>query len=163
MPKDIHWPKAKELLIEDIAAGYITDALSANEVRTLRDEYSKCIPENFKRNFYTLKKALKTKASAALKDAEYLACDRQIHPIVTFNHTNLSFRWCGSSAQHHLKQDVAEGRHLQLKPKDLWTTRDSYLDFPLDVFRQHYYQEIYSKLGKSYWQNRQASRNNIHP
>ena len=50
--------------------------------------------------------------------------------------------WEGSDAQKLLKKDMEDGRHETMQPMELWETRDTYLLFPLDVFRDHIYQEI---------------------
>jgi hypothetical protein len=46
-------------------------------------------------------------------------------------------RWDGSEAQQLLKQDVEQGRHLQLKPRELRETREEYKVFGLRVFQKH--------------------------
>jgi DNA repair exonuclease SbcCD nuclease subunit len=55
-------------------------------------------------------------------------------------------RWEGSLAQAQLKKDVEEKYQVGKKPKELWEdngeNRESYRDYPLQVFRDHIYQEI---------------------
>ncbi len=50
--------------------------------------------------------------------------------------------WEGSEAQSWLKKDMKAGKHDTLQPMELWETRDAYQLFPLEVFRDHIYQEI---------------------
>ena len=47
-----------------------------------------------------------------------------------------------SAARPLLEKDVAEGKHKQMKPKELYQTRPEYqMDFTLEEFRKHVYQE----------------------
>jgi predicted RNase H-like nuclease (RuvC/YqgF family) len=38
-----------------------------------------------------------------------------------------------------------------MKPKELWKSRDQYLEFPLDVFRDHIHQEKRKQREAPYW------------
>ena len=49
--------------------------------------------------------------------------------------------WDTHEAKIKLKEDVAQGKHLTTKPKQLWLSRKIYQDFALSVFRGHIYQE----------------------
>ena len=163
MPKDNNWKRAKELLIEDIASGFITEAMLAEEVMELRAEYSVCLPENFKRNFLHLRNNLKNKAETALKDTTLLLSDLNLHTVEQGNRLTVYPRWSGSVAEAELKKDIEDKLHEVFKPKDLWMRRISFQAYPLDIFRKHYFQVIYSKKGKSYWQNRSNNRTTGHP
>jgi hypothetical protein len=50
--------------------------------------------------------------------------------------------WHESTARGLLKQDINEGKHIQLAPLDLYSTRDEYKAFSLKMFRNHIYQEV---------------------
>ena len=52
--------------------------------------------------------------------------------------------WEGSDAQNLLKQDVDNGLHLQLKPKQLRETRSEYKLFGVRKFQKHIDQELTS-------------------
>ena len=43
--------------------------------------------------------------------------------------------WHESTARGLLKQDINEGKHIQLAPLDLYSTRDEYKAFSLKMFR----------------------------
>ena len=47
-----------------------------------------------------------------------------------------------------MKEDLKEGKHLNIDPKDLWELRPEYQVHTLQVFRDHIYQE--QRLGKLY-------------
>ena len=55
-------------------------------------------------------------------------------------------------ASELLKEDAENGITTQMKPADVWASRSEYMDFPLEVFRKHIYQEKYKQLAKPYWQ-----------
>ena len=57
-----------------------------------------------------------------------------------------------------LKKDVAEQKHLVYKPKVLRESFDEYKKFPLDVFRDHIYQEEGKLVKSSYWLSRKKKR-----
>ena len=48
--------------------------------------------------------------------------------------------WHNSRAESLLSEDIKNGYHLQMKPKDLYKTRTEYQVFPLHKFRNHIYQ-----------------------
>ena len=58
--------------------------------------------------------------------------------------------WEGSEAQHWLKKDMEDGKHLQLKPEELHQSRPEYVLLPLKVFRDHIAQP--TRTGKYLYQ-----------
>jgi hypothetical protein len=48
----------------------------------------------------------------------------------------------GSLAQESLNQDMDEGKHMTMKPKELCATRDECLVFDKGVFAKHILQEV---------------------
>lgn len=67
-------------------------------------------------------------------------------------------KWNGSAAQRLLKVDIDDGKHDQLKPKELYATRIEYRVFLLDDFRKRLYEETSSRLQKSYWLAKKAAK-----
>jgi hypothetical protein len=66
-------------------------------------------------------------------------------------------RWCGSTAETLLRQDIQVGKHDTMKPMELHKTREEYEKFPLDVFRGHIYQEVKrNKSKKQYYQSQDS-------
>ena len=53
-----------------------------------------------------------------------------------------TLQWHSHPARKLLEQDVANEFHLHMKPKELWGSRKEYMEFSLDVFRNHKDQEI---------------------
>jgi len=154
MPADPNWKKARDLLVQDIAGGFIPDDMNPSDVQQLRVEYCVCIVENFKKNLQSLRKRMKKKSDTAITDGLFLNADRE-----TFPETGPSLfpypRWPGSAAERLLKQDISDGHVENQKPQTVWLSRPEYQVFPLSIFRKHIYQEGYKRQAKSYWMNRQ--------
>jgi hypothetical protein len=64
--------------------------------------------------------------------------------------------WAGSEAARLLKIDVDNGRHLTMKPRELYALDDrpEYRIWPLKVFRKHIHQEVRSRKTQAYWLHR---------
>ena len=54
--------------------------------------------------------------------------------------------WHESKAKKLLKRDTDEGMHLYINPSMIHATRAEYKIFPLDVVRNHIYQEFDSRF-----------------
>jgi hypothetical protein len=139
------WEVAKEKLIQEIVAGRLPSTLPPSKVQLLDPDYAKVPKQNFANNLRDLRKRLKDHQEWADKDAAALAKDRELHPI------EFGGRWPGSSAERCLKDAIEEGKHLRMKPKDLYNDKDEYKDFTLDQFRKHIDQEVRSLRDSLYW------------
>jgi len=53
-----------------------------------------------------------------------------------------TIQWQKSEASRLLNVDIDADKHQQLKPADLYATREDYQAFTLKVFRYHIYQEV---------------------
>lgn len=99
----------------------------------------------------SLRKALDKLKNKADVDSAGIEHDRRLHPINS-NPPGSSYpRWDGSAAQRLLKEDIEEGEHKQLQPRELRMTREEYQVFPLHVFRKHIHQEVRSRTETPYW------------
>ena len=101
--------------------------------------------DNFTRRLGAEKAQFLKKQRRADLDQKCFDNYRQHHPEKETNHRGEP-RWEGSLAQAQLKKDVEEKYQVGKKPKELWEdngeNRESYRDYPLQVFRDHIYQEI---------------------
>ncbi|EJK43945.1 hypothetical protein THAOC_37563, partial [Thalassiosira oceanica] len=73
--------------------------------------------------------------------------------------------WDTSPAAPLLRQDVKSGKSRELTPKDLRLTRKEYQVYPLDVFRDHIYQERRKQKEndmKVVQRNKLAMKNHLH-
>jgi hypothetical protein len=85
------------------------------------------------------KKANELNARSAF-DVAAIAHDRLIHPVRPTNSRNEP-RWEGSQAQVFLQHDIAARTHWNMKPQELYNSREVYHEFSLTIFREHIYQE----------------------
>ena len=67
-------------------------------------------------------------------------------------------RWQGSEAEGLLKLDIDNGLNQIMRPKALRASRPQYLQFPLDVFRNHIYQETRARMERPYWLARKKEK-----
>ena len=63
-------------------------------------------------------------------------------------------RFDNSDAKKLLAKDVQENKHKEAQPIVFHQSRPEYLQFPLNVFRKHIYQEEYAQKGRSYWMHK---------
>ena len=47
-----------------------------------------------------------------------------------------------------------DGTVKNIKPQQLWKSREEYKEFPLKIFRKHVYQERTKQLAAPYWQHK---------
>ena len=57
----------------------------------------------------------------------------------------------GSEAERLLQLDMDLGKHDRFKPKELYSQREEYQEWPLTVFRNHIHQEIRKRIEGKYW------------
>jgi hypothetical protein len=138
---------AKELLREHLVVGKLPIDMPPNQVWQRfkdRPQFADFCSDEDKKKFSPrlndLKMQLKIKEHRAFCDLLALEHDLLIHPESARNHRGEP-RWEGSEAQRLLKLDVAAGRDKNKTPRDFRTERIEYLQYPLDVFRRHIYQE----------------------
>lgn len=142
--------KAKVHLFTLLVKG-IVDVNGKRDPRKVFDTHCKNHPsfaefsyENFPARLRALRIAIKERRERAEDDELALAHDRLIHPKPTHDVRGYP-QWDGHEAHRLLKEDIDNGLHKQMKPKELWDTRDEYKEFPLDVFRKHIHQEVTSR------------------
>ncbi|KAL3922635.1 MAG: hypothetical protein SGILL_002105 [Bacillariaceae sp.] len=114
----------------------------------------------FVSNLKNLKESIaKDKDATEFDEAAYL------HDLKLFPRSEMSVRgykrWDRSAAQKLLRKDVKLKRYLvpvKLKPQEFQKTRPEYLEFPLEIFRKHIYQEEYAQIGRSYWMAKKEAK-----
>ena len=135
--------EAKRLLRDDIVSGVVPPAMKAKAVYETRPEYKKWAYKNFPKNLKSLREVIATSYARMQTDCEAYGHDRGILktlPGAVSNQPNIP--WHQSPAKLLLKEDVDKGKHIEMDPMDLHSTRAEYLTFPLKVFRNHIYQEV---------------------
>jgi hypothetical protein len=134
----------KKQLIDDLRNGVIP--ITGGDIETIyamRLEFGGDDREQFKRFPYRLRSARKQVEEVfqlAASATASLHHDRQLYPKQEFNNQNMP-RWQGSLAEALLKIDLENGKHLEMKPSELYITQGEYKKFSLHIFRGHIYQE----------------------
>ena len=132
--------KAKEILRDAIIRGLVNKSMTPEEVYESHDEYKKWPKRNFKTNFKNLcTKVSKDKARSCYDAAAYEHDRALLCELRGSNKT--SSQWNLSDAKHLLRQDIEEGKHFNMRPRELYGTCKEYQDFDLKTFRKHIYQE----------------------
>ena len=105
--------------------------------------------KNFPNRLRSARAHVLEKTRRAEADNEALIEDRRLFPGPVGH-------WHGSEAQSLLKVDIDKGKHLVLKPNELYTSREEYQQFSLQCFRGHIYQEINSRKYKGQYNRGKA-------
>jgi hypothetical protein len=140
----VAWEKspAKKLLANDIISGTVPDTMHWGEVFGKRPEYQATARRLFANRLKSLREQINRAKGIAANEETALAHDRSLFPVPTHNYRGEP-RWEGSEAERLLKEDVGNGLHKTMEPRQLYQTRPQYHNnYPLEVFRGHIYQEV---------------------
>lgn len=150
-----HTSEAKKLLENDLISGTIPlhngdGGMEPKDVYLQRpEEFAEFTYEYFRDRLRAIRNQISEKKSLASTDSIALSNDRRIHPKSTHNSWGEP-RWDGSIAEQLLKLDVSEGRHMTMKPQDLYQSRPEYCNnYPLSVLRKHIDQEVRRQKARS--------------
>ena len=153
--KKLTWSKseAKVILYDHLANKIIScEPEETPSPKTIYEQYFKDLPEfqiwgykNFSSRLRSLQKTVKSKQKMHERDEAAFKADRLTYPEPQFdrrmhNGCLIPF-WNTSKAKETLMKDMDNDYHLSMAPKELWESEDSYQQFPLDIFRDHIYQE----------------------
>jgi hypothetical protein len=148
--------KAKQLLAKLLAdeASYIhgneMDVVKIYNSDSLFKQYK---IENFKTNYRNLASKIELERSCVEFDKQALAKEKQKFPRNEQTERGYKF-WDGHEAQRLMREDVKEKRTIGMKPNDLRESRIEYKEFPLEILREHKYQEERRQQGTVYWQKK---------
>jgi hypothetical protein len=145
--------EAKAILREGIVSGNIADTMEAKEVYGLCPLFKEYNFDRFKHNLKTLREAVAKDYDRMAEDMEAFSHDVALVKILSEKDGPQPLpypKWHQHEARHLLEKDVANGLHLSLEPREIYQLddRNPYRDFPLDVFRNHIYQEIDKKASQ---------------
>ena len=139
---------AREILMEDLErGGWLFDDHPPAEI--VLAIYKHNNPLEFKdvqyeqfcaRYKYACKNANK-KRTKSMEEQEWYHRDRKIHPRQLHNHRGEAV-FDMHVAKKMLQQDIKKGKHKIMSPSELWESRNEYMQFTLNKFRQRIYQEI---------------------
>jgi hypothetical protein len=122
--KKLMWKnsKAKRILKKGLVDGSIplqNEEMSAQGVYMQHVEFTEFSFDNFQSNLRALrKKIIENKRMSHEELAAYN--DDRVHYLKNTHNHRGEPRWEGSEAVHALKDEIDQGRHLQLKPEELW-------------------------------------------
>jgi hypothetical protein len=132
--------QSKALLRSGILSGEITPQMKPQEIWNLHPEvHGAWGYANWSNNLRTLRSAIERDRSRMQQDA--LAYGQTIAIVSALPRSNEPV-WSLSAAPALLKKDVDDNKHKELKPKELWQSRQEYQEFSLEEFRPHIYQEV---------------------
>jgi hypothetical protein len=164
--KPVAWVKspAKQLLwqlLSDEASYIHAFGMHVDKIYYSEPLFMQYKIESFRTNYRNL--AAKVKADKAMVNFDQMGFDKEREKFPRNDKNDRGYLvWDQHRAQSLMKEDVKEKRSQGMKPKDLRETRDEYKAFPLDVFRQHKYQEERKQREMVYWQvkrNKKARQN----
>lgn len=135
--------QAKTLLRDDIIHGVVGAQMAPVDVYRMREEYAAFKYENFRNNLKSLRNAVAANINQMEMDSLFFGHDKSIMMNEMKNKPRMSPIWIETLAPIFLKRDTDEGRlHNHLPPAELYASREEYQVFPLQVFRNHIYQEV---------------------
>lgn len=143
------WEDVKGILTPMIVLGEIPHSMGPREVYNLpehKDEFQQVRYDRFRDNLNALRKRIKTWHEKSDFDQVAFEHDKALNPIDVSK-----LRWPGSAAEASLKRDVDEGKHKTMTPSELRKTNNLYMEWPLDKFRGHIYQEERKRIETPYW------------
>jgi hypothetical protein len=146
--KEVKWfsSKAKSMLRDDILAGNVHDKMCPNRVYQSRAEFQKFPFDRFKPNLKSLLDKIKLERKRMGEDVKAYGHDmallvKNLKEDQADNPTAVvTMPWHMSEAKKLLQQDIADGRHTAMKPKELYNSREEYKVYALKTFRDHIYQ-----------------------
>lgn len=142
--------EAKEFLRDDIVNGLVDEDLEDELVYGMHLEYSQYKFANFKTNLKNLLAAIRRDWGRMEKDLSDYQHDLASVMARRGPPNPATLPWHKTPCKMLLQQDVDEGKHLTMKPKELWETRTEYKLFSLATFRNHIYQEVDSRSKKKW-------------
>ena len=150
---------AKQILEQSILEGNVTERSNPDIVYAEHDEYSKYDKRKFKHHLKHLLTTLTRYEKNATFANNAVANATKNHPRNELTIRGYPF-WDTSQARLLLMNDINNGLTTTMKPRELWETRKEYKEFPLDVFRQHIYQENTRRKASTYWLSRKNKKAN---
>lgn len=138
----------------------VTPSMKPREVFATRPELYEPYKKNFANNLHNLRAQLTREQDRANDDHAIFLHDRQVHPRKL--HAPQGYpRWDLHPAKNLLKSDmdsIEKEERPKATPMELRMSRPEYLEFPLDVFRNHIHQEYRSRRERPYWIYQKAQK-----
>jgi hypothetical protein len=158
---------ARAIILEDLLPGGILDGhgdLSAEDVWLFYKDLpeflnSKVVFDQFKERLVTHRQQAGRDRELAERDMQAMINDRNVYPRSHHNSRGEPV-FDLSPAKLLLRQDVIDGRHVNMKPSEFqMTTRPEYRVFDKTIFKKRLYQEIRRKKFLHYLALKRALQN----
>jgi sRNA-binding carbon storage regulator CsrA len=139
--------RRRQLLVADIKAGK-HQGMQPKELWLSRPEYQQDKLTLFCSCFYSLQSTIEAtdrneRDEKAFVDNKKLGIGTKFLPYPKFK---------GSNAEELLKKDLDEGVNKTMLPQDIHKLHlGAYAPWPLEVFRNHIYQELQDRKQRLYW------------
>jgi hypothetical protein len=140
---------AREIILEDLTTGNLPLDNAVYSARDAWDQvYSHLIEfhgvayEQYYRNLRSHREQVKKQLGESAWITEALVHDRELHPRQYKNARGELVFDLVREAKQYLEEDVKDKKHEIMKPAVLQKTRQIYMQFRLDIFRQRIYQEV---------------------
>jgi hypothetical protein len=138
----------RRILIEDLVSGMMPledDEVSANEAWTTYyshlEEFKDVPMEQFRERVTAHREQVSGQLGISILEESHYLHHRMLHPRrTTDDRGQLVFDL--HPAKLLLRDDVANNRHVGLRPSQLWSKRDEYQEFDKRIFKERIYQEI---------------------
>ena len=149
----IKWNKSvpQRIILNDLVRGALPldeEGLSAVDAWEFyysnRPEFVDVVFRQFEARLKDHRKQVKRDRLRAEQEYNMMCHDRALHQRPIVNHRGEPV-YDLHPAKVLLREDVENGRHLGIAPKDFWLTRPEYQEFELKSFRHRIYQEIRRK------------------
>lgn len=146
--------QAKAILQRDIVACLVNVSMPADVVYSMHEEYHAYPYKNFKSNLKRLLEKVSRHRMAAIAGAEAHKNFLQGKNEQSATKLTKGPVWHKSDAERFLCFDIDTGAHERMKPKDLWKSREAYMQFSEQKFRNHLYSAIKGRKNRAYWENK---------
>lgn len=130
--------------------------MSVEEIRNSNDSYKQY--PNFIKYYKDLMERVKAEKIQVKQD------DIAVTRFITDNPrlSNLNKRgyphWDTHAAKSMLEIDIAKKTNESMPPRQLWTTRDAYKEFPADIFAKRVYAEVTKQKAAAFWAHKRNKK-----
>lgn len=140
--------------------------MKLKDVYETRAEFKKWPYKNFEPSLLRLRKAIEKQYERMRADCITYGHDLSLLATLRAGDPPV-LSWHKSDAKWILEQDINKGKHKEMKPAELYVTREEYQAFDLKTFRNHMiYQEV-NRRSKSEHRfakkRKRAAKNSVPP
>jgi len=130
--------------------------MSVDKIRNSDDRYKQY--PNFTKYYKDLMKRVKAEKIHVKQDN--IAAKRYITDNPRLSNLNKRGypHWDTHVAKSMLEIDIAKKKNESMPPRQLWTTRDAYKEFPADIFAKRVYAEVSKQKAAAFWAHKRNKK-----